>query len=432
MKTLYLVSLGCNKNLVDSEIMLGCLKNYTIINNPSEAKVIIVNTCGFIQSAKQESINTILNLHEQRQKNSLLIVTGCLSERYKDDLIKALPEVDLFSGTGDYDKIDELILKKQNLFSEKTYLQNDEERLITNSSYHAYIKISEGCNQSCSFCAIPKFKGKLFSRSLSSIVKEVSNLVKRGYHDFSFISQDSSSYLRDIGIKDGLINLISEIEKINGVKSARILYLYPSTTSFKLIEKIANSNIFHNYFDIPIQHIDDKMLTIMKRGFGEKKLKEQLNYIRNLKDSFIRTSFIIAHPKENDESFDRLCKFLDEFNFDRINIFEYSDEEDTPAHDMSEKVSKKIAKQRINKIKPLVQKSIQKSLQNEVGKEIKIVIDKKDEFFFIAKALKWAYEIDGEILINDSKIKNLEVGKIYTAKITKLAGNDLIGEIIHE
>ena len=274
MPKLHLISLGCNKNLVDSEIMLGRLQNYDITDDISDADVIIVNTCGFIKSAKEESIQTILEMHEARKNGSLLVVTGCLMQRYKDELIKELPEVDLFTGVADYDKIDEIILKKQNLFSPETYLQANEERVITGSNYHAYIKISEGCNQKCSFCAIPTFKGKLKSRSLENIVNEVKNLVKKGYYDFSFLSQDSSSYMRDQGVSDGLINLIDEIEKIEGVKSARILYLYPSTTSKELISRIIASPIFHNYFDMPIQHISENMLTIMKRGSGAKKIKE--------------------------------------------------------------------------------------------------------------------------------------------------------------
>lgn len=199
MAKLYLVSLGCNKNLVDSEIMLGKLKDYEITDEPNLADVIIINTCGFIASAKEESINTILELAKQKKPNSILIVTGCLSQRYKDELIKELPEVDIFSGVGDYYKIDEMILKKQNLFSPSTYLQTTDERIITGSSYHAYIKLSEGCNQKCSFCAIPSFKGRLKSRNLSDIIQEIKNLVSKGYHDFSFISQDSSSYGKDLG-----------------------------------------------------------------------------------------------------------------------------------------------------------------------------------------------------------------------------------------
>ena len=264
MSKLYLHSLGCNKNLVDSEIMLGRLENYDIVSEPSSADVLIVNTCGFIKSAKEESIKSILSLHEQRKKGSLLVVTGCLMQRYKDELVKALPEVDLFTGTSDFERIDELILKRTNLFSNSAYLQGENtKRIITNSNFHAFVKIAEGCNQHCSFCAIPNFKGRLRSRPLKSITKEVQSLVAQGFFDFSFIAQDTSSYLLDEGQKDGLIKLISEIERIKGVKAARILYLYPSSVSLALIEKIIASKVFVNYFDMPLQHISDKMLSLM-------------------------------------------------------------------------------------------------------------------------------------------------------------------------
>ncbi|MCG3719856.1 radical SAM protein, partial [Aliarcobacter butzleri] len=231
-KTLHMVSLGCTKNLVDSEVMLGRLSDYQLTDDAQNADVIIVNTCGFIDSAKQESINTILSLHEDRKNESVLVMAGCLSERYKEELQKELPEIDVFTGVGDYDKIDELVNEKRSNFTSEVFLASEtNERVITGSSYHAYVKLSEGCNQACSFCAIPSFKGKLHSRTLQSLVKEVKALVAKGYVDFSFVSQDSSSFLRDLDIKNGLELLIEEVEKIEGIKTARILYLYPSTTT---------------------------------------------------------------------------------------------------------------------------------------------------------------------------------------------------------
>ena len=389
MPKLHLISLGCNKNLVDSEIMLGRLQNYDITDDISDADVIIVNTCGFIKSAKEESIQTILEMHEARKNGSLLVVTGCLMQRYKDELIKELPEVDLFTGVADYDKIDEIILKKQNLFSPETYLQANEERVITGSNYHAYIKISEGCNQKCSFCAIPTFKGKLKSRSLENIVNEVKNLVKKGYYDFSFLSQDSSSYMRDQGVSDGLINLIGEIEKIEGVRSARILYLYPSTTSKERISRIITSPIFHNYFDMPIQHISENMLKIMKRGSGAKKIKELLNLMRNAKNSFLRTGVIVGHPGESEEDFEELCEFLEEFKFDRISAFAYSKEEDTASFEM-EQIPAKIISKRLSKIEKITKKAINESLQKELGKQIYASLEgesSEGEMFYAAKKI---------------------------------------------
>ena len=432
MPKLHLISLGCNKNLVDSEIMLGRLQNYDITDDISDADVIIVNTCGFIKSAKEESIQTILEMHEARKNGSLLVVTGCLMQRYKDELIKELPEVDLFTGVADYDKIDEIILKKQNLFSPETYLQANEERVITGSNYHAYIKISEGCNQKCSFCAIPTFKGKLKSRSLENIVNEVKNLVKKGYYDFSFLSQDSSSYMRDQGVSDGLINLIDEIEKIKGVRSARILYLYPSTTSKELISRIIASPIFHNYFDMPIQHISENMLKIMKRGSGAKKIKELLNLMRNAENSFLRTAVIVGHPGESEEDFEELCEFLEEFKFDRISAFAYSKEEDTASFKM-EQIPAKIISKRLNKIEKITKKSINESLQKEIGKQIYASLEgesSEGEMFYAAKKDIWDKDIDGEILINESDIKELEIGSLYLCEVTDVVDQKLIAKII--
>ena len=432
MPKLHLISLGCNKNLVDSEIMLGRLQNYDITDDISDADVIIVNTCGFIKSAKEESIQTILEMHEARKNGSLLVVTGCLMQRYKDELIKELPEVDLFTGVADYDKIDEIILKKQNLFSPETYLQANEERVITGSNYHAYIKISEGCNQKCSFCAIPTFKGKLKSRSLENIVNEVKNLVKKGYYDFSFLSQDSSSYMRDHGVSDGLINLIDEIEKIEGVRSARILYLYPSTTSKELISHIIASPIFHNYFDMPIQHISENMLKIMKRGSGAKKIKELLNLMRNAKNSFLRTGVIVGHPGESEEDFEELCEFLEEFKFDRISAFAYSKEEDTASFEM-EQIPAKIISKRLSKIEKITKKAINESLQKELGKQIYASLEgisSEGEMFYAAKKDIWDKDIDGEILINESDVKELEIGSLYLCEVSDVVDQKLVATII--
>ena len=431
MGKLHLVSLGCNKNLVDSEIMLGRLQNYEITPEVARADVIIVNTCGFINSAKEESIRAILDMHEARKKGSLLVVTGCLMQRYREELMKELPEVDLFTGVGDYDKIDEIILKKQNLFSPDTYLQASEERVITGSNYHAYIKISEGCNQKCSFCAIPTFKGKLKSRSLENIVGEVQKLVKKGYYDFSFLSQDSSSYMRDHAVSDGLISLIDAVEKIEGVKTARILYLYPSTTSNALIERIIASPVFANYFDMPIQHASDKMLKIMRRGSGAARIKELLNLMKKAPGAFLRTGVIVGPPGESEAEFDDLCAFLQEFKFDRVSAFAYSKEEDTLSYEM-EQVPAKIISKRLSKIEKITRAAIEASFAQELGKKFIVSLEgesSEGEMFYAAKKALWDKDIDGEILINESDIEQLETGGRYWCEITQVAGGQALGKI---
>ena len=497
MGKLHLVSLGCNKNLVDSEIMLGRLSNYEITSDVASADVIIVNTCGFIASAKQESIRTILKLSEQKKSGALLVVTGCLMQRYKDELMRELPEVDIFSGVGDYDKIDEMILKKQNLFSPQTYLQSPaltSSRVITGSNYHAYVKISEGCNQKCSFCAIPSFKGRLKSRSIEDIEAEVRGLVARGFYDFSFIAQDSSSYGRDLrrgkkggsnfkdyrdelnfaGFRDGqnsddssggaadkisaqgrltrgkssseenasdeiadewgadLVALIKRIEKIEGVKVARVLYLYPTSTDERLIRAIVDSPVFANYFDMPIQHINDKMLSLMKRGASAARIKELLNLMRSASGAFLRTGVIVGHPGETDVEFDELCDFLQEFKFDRISAFAYSKEEDTASFAMSQIPARTISR-RLNKIEKITREAIDSSMRTLVGKKIPLIIEgasSEGEFFYGAKPLAWGKDIDGEILINESCVQNLKAGGLYECEITEFAGDRLLARVL--
>ena len=432
-KKLHLVSLGCTKNLVDSEVMLGRLKEYEMTEDSSIADVIIVNTCGFIDAAKEESINTVLSLHDERKENSILVMSGCLTERYKEELQADMPEIDIFTGVGDYEKIDALIAHKQSTFSPEVYLATENSgRVITGSKYHAYIKIAEGCNQACSFCAIPSFKGKLHSRSLSSIVKEVQMLVKEGYYDFSFISQDSSSYGRDMKMVDGLIELIKGVEVIVGVKSARILYLYPSTTTFELIDAISDSSVFQTYYDMPIQHIEDSMLRTMKRGFGEQKTIALLEYMQSKPNAFLRTSLIAGHPGESAERFEKLCTFMKGFKFDRFNTFAYSNEETTSAYTL-EQIPQETIEQRADILGEIAQENTLASLEAMLGKTYTIVIDgesEEHEYLLSARPLHWAVDIDGEILINDSSDISVEYGKCYQAKITELVGEQLLATLI--
>ena len=415
--------------------MLGRLQEYEISDNPKTADVIIINTCGFIDAAKEESINTILNTHEERKKDSLLVVSGCLTERYKQELQRDLPEVDIFTGVGDYEQIDKMIAEKRGVFSPQVYLANETaERVITGSNTHAYIKMAEGCNQSCSFCAIPSFKGKLHSRTLLSIEKEVKALVAKGFYEFSFISQDSSSYGRDMGLKEGLIDLISTVENIDGVEVARILYLYPSTTTFKLIDTIADSKIFETYYDMPIQQIDDGILKMMRRGFGERKTIELLEHMKSKKDAFIRTSIIAGHPGESDKAFERVCDFMREFNFDRFNVFFYSNEETTPAFTMKP-VAEEIIEERVEILEEISNETTGKSLEKMLGKTINVILEGESdehEYILSARPTLWAREIDGDLLINDTSDLTINFGGLYKAKITELAGDRLLATLIKE
>ncbi len=433
MKKLHVVSLGCTKNLVDTEVMLGRLKEYEMTQEPEKADLIIVNTCGFIGPAKEESLQTVFELHQKRKEGSLLVMAGCLSERYKDELQKEMPEVDIFTGVGDYAKIDELIENRQSAFSDQVYLIGQEERVVSGSNYHAYVKLSEGCNQRCSFCAIPSFKGRLQSRSIESVIAEIRSLRDQGFVDFTFVSQDSSSYLRDKGVKDGLVQLIHEVEKIEGIESARILYLYPSTTSDEMIDAIASSDVFVNYFEMPIQHISQKMLKIMKRGIGAERTKELLYRMRSVPDSFIRTSIIVGHPGEREEDFQELIEFLQNFDFDRINLFAYSDEEGTSAYEMKDKVPAEAIEERLDILDRIVQEKTQKSLEKDLNKEVEAYLDgpsQESDLLWSARKKVWAPEVDGEILINESLQDSFEPGRLYRVMITEIAGDKLVGTLL--
>lgn len=465
-KYLCLISLGCTKNLVDSEVMLGRLGEYKLTDEPSEANVIIVNTCGFIASAKQESVQKILQVAQAKQKDSILVVSGCLSERYSSELKEEIPEIDIITGVGDYDKIDLMIesLGKANFSTPKSldsthfsstssvtspitstlnplhnhakkpsFLIDREERVITGSKIHAYIKLSEGCNQQCSFCAIPSIKGKLHSRTIASCVREVESLIKKGYRDFSFVAQDSSSYMRDFGKKDALIELIDSIEQIDGIRSARILYLYPSTTTINLIERIAESSVFQPYFDMPLQHISDSMLGLMRRGADKARHIELLEAMRKVPNSFIRTTLLLGHPGESERDFDELCEFMESFVFDRVNLFAFSSEEGTRAYNLPQQVDSKITHKRIKSLDKILQSQQKRLLKDSVSSEIVGIIEgvsKESDLLFSARDVRWDREIDGEILINDN-LSNLplEAG-YYRIKIDKFDNGYLIGKAL--
>lgn len=428
-KKLHLISLGCTKNLVDSEVMLGRLKEYEIVNEAESADVIILNTCGFIESAKKESLRTLFELDRVRKKGSILVCAGCLSERYKEEMIRELPEVDIFTGVGDYDKIDKIIAKRKSEFSENVFLIDKEERVITGSRVHAYIKLSEGCNQKCSFCAIPLFKGKLQSRSLQSVIEEVQRLIDKGFKEFTFISQDSSSYLKDFGLKDGLVELIKEVEKLD-LLSAKILYLHPSTTTSRIIEAIASSKKFENYFDMPLQHISETMLKKMKRGASKSTHLKLLQKIRDVEGSFLRSAFIVGHPGESEEEFRELVEFVKTFPFDRVNVFAYSDEEGTSAYNAKNKLDKKTIKNRVKELEKVVKKSNTASLKKMVGGSFLGVIEGRSsehELLLRARPFIYAPDIDGELLINEIEDGSVvDTSKIYEFNIKGIVGDKLI------
>nr|WP_283092234.1 30S ribosomal protein S12 methylthiotransferase RimO [Helicobacter kayseriensis] len=431
-----MISLGCTKNLVDSEVMLGRLRDYEMTDEVGEADVIIVNTCGFISAAKQESINTILDASSRRKEGALLVASGCLSQRYHKELLEEMPEIDIITGVGDYDKIDMMIDKRQGLQTHQVFLANENhQRVITGSCLHAYVKLSEGCNQACSFCSIPSFKGKLHSRSIDSVLKEIENLSKQGYQDFSFVAQDSSSYLRDKGEKDGLKKLIEALDQQGYARSARILYLYPSTTDLELIQAIADSKIVQNYFDMPIQHISQSMLKRMKRGASQERHLELLEAMRSVPKSFVRTTLIVGHPQESEEEFEELCHFMEKFAFDAVNVFAYSSEEGTLAHKMEGHIPPKVVNARISRLNKIILAQQKKRKKAMLGENFPVIVEDKSEvseYFYSARALNWAPNIDGEILINEIALDDVESLKAgyYEAKITQVKEGYVFGSVI--
>lgn len=464
---LHLISLGCTKNLVDSEVMLGRLSACEISDEITQADVIIINTCGFIHAAKQESIQTILEAANARKNGALLVVSGCLSERYAKELEQEIPEIDLIIGVRDYVKIDALLEQKGFALprfyapspkapnqaleskilssSDKVFLADEKhKRVIANSRLHAYIKLAEGCNQHCSFCAIPSFKGKLQSRSIESILQEVENLSKEGFVDFSFIAQDSSSYLRDQGQVDGLIQLIKALDSQNLAKNARIHYLYPTTTSPKLIEAMIDSPIVQNYFDMPMQHIADPMLKRMRRNHTAEQVLELLTLMKSAPNAFLRSTFIIGHPGESESEFEQLREFLAQGVFDRVNLFAFSSEEGTLAHTMSGAVPAKIANARLTILQKLLAKQAKERAKALQGARVQAFIESKSaisEYFYSARDRRWGLEIDGEILVNEIALesgehKNEDSGVLapglYEVQITQTKDTMLLGSVVRD
>ena len=462
---LYLISLGCTKNLVDSEVLLGRLSACEISDEIAQADVIIINTCGFIHAAKQESIQTILEAANARKNGALLVVSGCLSERYAKELEQEIPEIDLIIGVRDYAKIDTLLEQKGFVLprfyttpsapdrpkqvpleskilssSDKVFLADEKhKRVIANSRLHAYIKLAEGCNQHCSFCAIPSFKGKLQSRSIESILQEVENLSKEGFVDFSFIAQDSSSYLRDQGQSEGLTQLIKALDAQNLAKNARIHYLYPTTTSPKLIEAMIDSPIVQNYFDMPIQHIANSMLKRMRRNHTSAQVLELLNLMKSAPNAFLRSTFIVGHPGESEREFEELREFLAQGVFDRVNLFAFSSEEGTLAHTMSGTIPTKVINARLAILQKLLVKQAKERAKALQGTKMQAFIESKSavsEYFYSARDRRWGLEIDGEILINEIALDSSPVDSsalasgLYEVQITQTKDTMLLGSVV--
>lgn len=439
-KKIGIVSLGCPKNLVDSEIMLGMLKHadYEIVNHKENADILIVNTCGFIESAQQESINTILEMAEEKKRScEVLIVTGCMAERYREKILDLIPEVDAVLGTGNYKEIAEVINRayqgekvvSYGKLNETDYL--DEERIISSSGHSVYLKISEGCDNRCTYCIIPYLRGDYRSRKIEALVKEAKVLAENGAKELILVAQDTTRYGIDIYGRKMLPELIRELSKLEGIEWIRLLYCYPEEIDDELIEEVSSNPKVCKYMDIPVQHASDRILKLMGRRGTIAEIRNALTGLREKVEGIsIRTSLIVGFPGETEEDFQQLADFVREFRFDRLGVFTYSKEEGTPAARMKGQIRKNIKVKRQKTILEL-QNSISKEINaKRIGKVYKAIVDgiADDGIFYYGRTYAEAPEIDGTVYFTSPE--PLEIGCFVETRILNSEDYDLIGEVI--
>ena len=435
-----MVSLGCDKNRVDSELILGSInKFYEITNNPKEAEIIIINTCGFIESAKQESIDTILEMAEYKKthKCKMIIATGCLTQRYGDELLELIPEIDILMGVNDYMKLHKLIvdfIKTEQRVSSTTYKDegvNEGERILTTNSHTAYLRIAEGCNNFCTYCIIPKIRGKFRSRSKESILAEATSLVNQGVKEIILIAQDLTNYGEDLYGKNELHVLINEISNIKGLEWIRLLYCYPEEITDELIEVIANNPKVMKYLDLPIQHISNNILKMMARKTNKETIIGKINLLREKVPGItLRTSLIVGFPGETEEDFNELCRFLKNYKLDNVGVFTYSQEEGTAAAKLPNQVDEDVKIKRKEKLMN-IQRGIVKDLNKlKIGNIYDTIIDGSTGEYYIGRNYEMAPEIDGLIYITKGKV--LKKGDIIKVKITNIMEYDLVGDVLNE
>lgn len=433
-----LVTLGCSKNQVDSEMILGFFKqnNFNIVNNPEEADVIIVNTCGFIESAKVEAIDTLLEMADYKEngKCKALIATGCLVKRYKKEIIEELPEVDLCISVDEYDNIDKILSDffNHNFLNHKLDFNN---RIISTNFPCAYIRISDGCDNRCNYCAIPSIRGKFKSRKMEDILEEVEGLAKKGISEFCIISQDTSKYGLDIYGSLKLAELLNKISKIDGVKWIRVLYMYLYENTDELIEEISKNDKVCKYFDIPIQHLSDKMLKAMNRHDTKEIIFDRIKKIRDMIPNVIlRTTVITGFPGETDEDFNEMLEGIKELKFDRLGAFAFSREEGTYAYDMKGQLPEKIKEERLKKVFD-VQKEISFNANKErLGNEYEVIVEdiSEDEKYFVCRSMLEAPDVDGKIYvkINNESVNKVIIGEYSKVKIIDFNEYDLFAKVI--
>jgi len=442
MLKIALESLGCSKNLVDAEIMMGILnkKGYKLVGDFEEADIILVNTCGFIESAKQESIQTILELAQLKETANLklLIVTGCLAQRYSDELKEEIPEIDAIVGTGSYQNIDEIIanLEKENhivSLNDIDFVYNEDlPRYVSTPSHMAYLKIGEGCDNKCTYCIIPKLRGKYRSRKMEDIIKEAKELAQRGVKEVVVIAQDTTKYGFDLYGKDSLPELLEELAQIEGLKWIRIMYSYPESITEELVKVIKKYDNICNYFDMPIQHASNKILKLMNRKTTKEDILSKVEMIRSyIPDATIRTTIIVGFPGETEEDFKEVLDFAKLVKFDRLGAFAYSREEDTPADKLPNHLEDDVKNDRRDKLM-LVQQQISQELnEKKIGNIYEVLIEEQIEHnVYIGRTQGDAEEIDSIVYVKS--IDKLNAGDFVTVKINNALEYDLMGDVINE
>lgn len=435
-----LISLGCSKNLVDSEHFLGILinkKGFQFTENLEEADLIIVNTCGFIGDAKQESIDTILEIAQYKEKNlKKLIVAGCLAQRYAEELLEEMPEVDAIIGTGEIDKIEAVV---DEIFKEKRVIRSDSleflanaetERVLTTYPHTAYLKIAEGCNRKCTYCIIPELRGRLRSRSVEDIVEEAKKLSSMGVRELNLLAQETTEYGIDRYGEKYLAKLLKELVKVEGIEWIRSYYMFPNSVTDELIETIRDEEKVCNYFDIPIQHVAANVLQGMGRAKDSTQIRNLLAKIRKeIPDASIRTTVIVGFPGETEDDFEELKEFIEEFKFDYVGVFKYSREEDTVAHDLPNQIDEEIKDRRYAELTNIQSGIAEVKNREFIGKEIEVIIDgvsSESEYMLEGRTRGQAFEIDGKVLTNDGTAKP---GEIVWVTIEQNFEYDLLGPI---
>lgn len=422
-----IISLGCAKNLVDTEMFLGLAKefNLTIVNNFKQADILVVNTCGFIEPAKQEAIDTILELVEYKKQGKIIIAMGCLVERYLNDLKVEIPEVDYYIPIKDYPNMHKIFEEITKVKSTSTF--NCAKRVISTSPNHAYLRISEGCNNRCHYCAIPLIRGSFRSRPFDDIIMEAKYLSSKGITEINVISQDTTRYGSDIN--SSLAELLDALANLNKFKLIRVLYLYPDEITQELLDVMKKHDSIANYFDIPIQHASDKMLSHMNRRGNQELITSIINNIRSMmSDAVIRTTLIVGFPGEDENDFNILKDYVSKMHFDRLGVFQYSDEENTVAYDFDDKISDDVKLQRFEEIMEIQYQVIEDNNKLLLGKTFEAIVDHFDnrmQMFALRSYREAPDEVDGYIYVKDS----LEIGKYYNIEITDYKGYDLFGKI---